>query len=85
MPDFVSLPEFEAMKRKLVTSEPGRHQQAVLYHERARAAEAAGKEADALGLAAKALDLAPDFPQAAVLRSHLEPVTVLTEPAVNRR
>ncbi len=61
----------EAMKRKLVASESGRHQQAVLYHERARAAEATGQHSEALALTGKALDLAPDFAEAAVQRARL--------------
>lgn len=61
----------EASKRKLVTGEPARHQQAVLLYERSRAAEAAGHDAEALALAAKAQDVAPEFAPAAVQRAQL--------------
>jgi HemY protein len=61
----------EAMKRKLVAGELGRHHQAVLFHERSRAAEAIGQEPEAIALAAKALDLAPDLAPAAALRGRL--------------
>ena len=55
----------EALRAKLLPAETGRRHRAALLYERSLDAEAAGQAAEALTLAAKAQDLAPDFAPAA--------------------
>jgi HemY protein len=62
----------DAMKAKALPAEESRHSHAVLVYQRAAAAATAGNASEALKLAEKALDLAPEFTPAAILVARLQ-------------